>query len=119
MSDTNQQEVYPLTIEIITKWLLSKEQETAKLGVTLADLRESQLHVPTVAADFDSQEAMGRVSVWASGEFDFLVLRIADGTDAFFRHETVEKLSTPALEGAFQAFLRSMVNPGKANQKSD
>ena len=119
MTEDVDQHPYSLTTEMIATWLLSKQSETADIEVTMADLRENQLHIPTVAADFDSQEAIGRISAWVSGEFDFLVLRRANGTDAFLKHATVTELGTPELEGVFRDFIRKMLNPSEASQDLD
>jgi hypothetical protein len=105
---------YPITIEEIISWLRSKERALGDSGVTLSEVRERRIHVSAVAADFDSSCAIGRISVWVSGEIDFQVLRREGGEDVLFRHATVSRMDGPDLEGAYADFLRLMSNPGSA-----
>lgn len=105
---------HPITVEQIVAWLRYKERSLANLGVTLAEVRERHAHVPSAAADFDSNLAIGRINAWASGEIDFEVLRREDGTDVLFRHEEVSRMDELSLEEAFADFLRCMLNPDKS-----
>ncbi|WP_041598176.1 immunity protein TriTu family protein [Granulicella tundricola] len=101
-----------LSTATIASWLESLQTEAAKAGVKLAELRESQSHTPTVAADYDADRAIGRISVWATGEFDFEVLHTSNGEFAFFRHQSTVDLADVALLEAYRAFLKSMADPG-------
>jgi hypothetical protein len=105
---------YPLDLDEISTWLRSKNQASKDRGVTLAGVRESQTHVPAAAADFDAERAIGRISAWISGQIDFEVLRRSDGEYAFFRHESVSSLASPAVESAFGEFIRTMMHPEAA-----
>src|SRR6185437_16782648 len=99
-----------LTLEQIVLWLRSKGRALGNMGVTPAEVRERDAHVPSAAADFDSTNAIGRINAWVSGEIDFEVLCREDGTDVFFRHEEVSRMDEPALEDAYADFLRHMLN---------
>lgn len=105
---------YSITVEQIVVWLRYKERTLGDFGVTLAEVRERHAHVPSVAADFDSTLAIGRINAWASGEIDFEVLRREDGTDVLFRHEEISRLDDLSLEEAYADFLRRMLNPDEA-----
>jgi hypothetical protein len=110
---------YPISLEQITFWLRSKEQELKDRRITLAEVRESHTDKPAAGADFDSQFAIGRIDLWVSGEIDFQVLRVSDGKTVFIRHEKVSDLNAPFLERAFNDFLQSMTHPDNALQTSE
>ena len=46
-------------------------------------IRETGEHLRVAVADFDGADAMGRISGWVSGDFDFEVVRLSDGKDLF------------------------------------
>jgi hypothetical protein len=102
---------HPLSTAIIASWLESLRLEAVRAKVKLTDLRQSELHVPTVVADYDANGTIGRTSVWASGEFDFEVLHTSTGQFAFFRHESAVDLASPKLLEAYRAFLKGMAEP--------
>lgn len=102
---------HPLTLEEVVTWLQSLGDSHAPSGVTLAEVRQNDKHLPSAAADFDSAKAIGRISVWVNGCVDFEVLRTADGKNVFFGHEEVTGISAPSLESAFADFIRYMVDP--------
>jgi hypothetical protein len=116
MDEISGDTTHPLSTAMIASWLESLQAEAVQVGVKLSQLRESRLHIPTVAADYDAERAIGRISVWATGEFDFEVLHTSNGEFAFFRHESTVDLATAKLLEAYRAFLKSMANPG---EKSD
>jgi hypothetical protein len=66
-----------------------------------------------VVADYDADGTIGRISVWATGEFDFEVLHTNTGEFAFFRHESAVDLTDTKLLEAYKAFVKSMANPGR------
>jgi hypothetical protein len=101
---------YPITVEQILTWLRCAEKRASGFGIITAGLRTNNLHVPSAAADFDTLLALGRVSVWASGEIDFEVLCRKDGAYVFFRHEMVSRMNEPVLEKALDGFFQSMLN---------
>jgi hypothetical protein len=111
LDEINEKPRHPLSTPMIASWLESLRPEAERAEVKIANLRESQLHTPTVAADYDSDRAMGRISVWVTGEFDFEVLRITSGEHVFFRHESTIDFGVPGLLEAYSAFIRSMPNP--------
>ncbi|QNI33314.1 hypothetical protein H7849_04965 [Alloacidobacterium dinghuense] len=104
-------EEYPLTVQGIVMWLRSKASGLESRGVTLAGVQERHMHIPAAFGDFDSEQAMGRITAWTSGHVDFEVLRTSDGKDAFIRHEMISNLDAPALEIAFGKFLQKMMRP--------
>ena len=53
----------PLDTALIASWLESFRMEAAQAGVTLTDLRESQLNIPTVAVDYGADRAIGRIAL--------------------------------------------------------
>jgi hypothetical protein len=106
---------YPLTVEEIESWFRSKETILSSLGVTLAGIRTSRrTNKPAAAADFDTAQGIGTITMWVSGETDFLVLQAADGKNVFVRHEVVSSLDSPALEDVFKDFLGSILHPEAA-----
>jgi hypothetical protein len=110
----------PLTLEEIVRWFRLREHTLADSGVRLAEVLERPEHLPAAAADFDAANMTGRISAWVSGEFDFLVVRTADGKDVFFRHERVATVDEPSLEGAFSDFIEHMQDPtGSGGENSE
>jgi hypothetical protein len=106
---------YPLTVEEIESWLRSKEATLIRLGVTLAEVRTNRrTNKPGAAADFDTAQGIGRISMWVSGEADFEVLQRSDGKNVFLRHEVVSSLDSPALKSVFEDFLDSIRHPEAA-----
>jgi len=77
--------------------------------VSLVNIKDRAEYVPAAAADFDGPDTMGRISGWASGEFDFEVIRVSDGKDLLWRHVAVSNLEE--LEEAYSDFIRSLLNP--------
>jgi hypothetical protein len=108
----------PLGTASIIAWLESLQLEALQSGITFAGVRENRSHFPTVAADFDADQTIGRITVWVTGEFDFEVLYASDGEYAFYRHETVIDLEAPELNEARQAFLKNMANPDERHPTS-
>lgn len=102
---------YPLTLEGIVLWLKSNARALDPSTIKLKEIGERRSHVPAVGADFDSPNAMGRINVWVCGQFDFEVLRIADGESVLFRHETATALDAAILDDAFSQFVQAMMNP--------
>jgi hypothetical protein len=82
--------------------------EAVQANVTLVELRERQSHIPGVAADYDADETIGRITVWVTGQFDFEVLHRGNGEFAFFRHEATTDLKDTKLVEAYRAFVESM-----------
>lgn len=74
---------YPLTLEEIVRRFHSKRVALADSDVSLAEIRERTEYLPAAFADFDGIGAMGRISGWVSGLFDFEVLRGPDGEGIF------------------------------------
>lgn len=105
---------YSITTEQTVSWLRSMERILGNPGVTLTEVRERRIHVPAVAADFDSFRAIGRINAWVSGEIDFEVLRKDNGEDILFRNAKVSKMDGHDLEGAYADFIRLMLNPDSA-----
>jgi len=101
---------YPATLKEIVSWVESKKTLLHELGITLADIRTRDVHVPAVAADFDSANTLGRISAWVSGEVDFEVLRRSNEEDLFQHHESVSSFTSRALDYAYDAFLKHMTD---------
>jgi hypothetical protein len=99
---------YPLSLEDILSWFRSKEATLGGSEVSLVGVRESRTEKSAAAADFDSAAAMGRISIWVSGEVDFEILRVSDGQTIYSRHESILTLSSTLLEDAFTEFARGM-----------
>jgi hypothetical protein len=102
-----------LTLAEIVSWYRSKQRSLADSSVSLVGIRERSEHLPAAAADFDGANTIGRIDGWASGAFDFHVLRASDGKDIFWRHADVS--SVDELEDAYADFLRNMHNPKGAS----
>jgi hypothetical protein len=106
---------YPLTVEEIESWFRSKEAMLASRGVTLAGVRTSRrTNKPAATADFDTAQGIGNITIWVSGETDFVVLQTADGKSVFVRHEVVSSLDSPDLESVFRDFVGSILHPESA-----
>lgn len=106
---------YPLTVEEIESWFRSKETILASLGVTLAGIRTSRrTDKPAATADFVTAQGIGNITMWVSGETDFVVLQTTDGKSVFVRHEVVCSLDSPTLEGVFKDFVGSILHPDAA-----
>ena len=58
-------------------------------------------------AEFSGDDVMGRITGWVSGEFDFEIVRVSDGTDRFWRHITVANLEE--LEATYEEFLEHLM----------
>ena len=97
---------YPITLEQIVGWFRAKQAAIAGLGVSIAEIRERTEYLPAACADFGGCNAIGRISGWISGEFDFETLRESDGADIFWRH--VKATSLDELEDAYADFLNSL-----------
>ena len=67
-----------------------------------------------MAANFNGVGTLGEIDAWASGEFDFHVLRASDGKDIFFRRVKVSVIGVD-LDSAYAEFLRAMENGGAAH----
>ena len=104
---------YRIDVEQAILWFRSKANLLKDTGVSMAEVHASATNVPSARADFDSEERIGRISIWASGEIDFEVLR-SDGEFALFHHESVNKLQTSAVDRAYGEFLKSMKGTGSA-----
>jgi len=103
---------YPITVDEIVSWFLSKGSTLNDLGVTMANVcARRDTSKPSAFADFDTDNAIGRISAWVSGEFDFQVLRRSDGSDVLMRHDHVPSLDAPSLEATYVHFLRMMKHP--------
>jgi hypothetical protein len=99
-----------LSLEDIVFWYQLKQQSLAGSGVAVVGIKERTEDVPAAAADFNGIDAMGRINGWVSGEFDFEVVRVSDGTDQFWKHIKVS--SFEELEAAYSDFIESMLNQG-------
>jgi hypothetical protein len=98
-----------LTAHEIASWMRSKAAHLGP-GVSLVEVSESDNeYKPGALADFVGASAVGRITGWASGEFDFEVLRIADGEFVFFR--TLKIVGAEDLEETFREFIRTVFNP--------
>ena len=95
-------------MEEVLLWFRSKVNLLKNTGVSMAAVHTSGVNVPSARADFDTECTIGRISVWATGEFDFEVLRRSDGEFIFFRHESTKTLEAPVLDYAYDEFVRSM-----------
>ena len=97
---------YPFTLDQIVGWFRAKQAAIAGSEVSIAEIRERPEYLPAAAADFDGVNAIGRISGWVSGEFDFEAIRVSDGENVFWRHVDADSLE--ALEEAFADLLRSL-----------
>jgi hypothetical protein len=88
---------YPLTLDQIVSWFRAKQAAIAG---------ERTEYLPAAVADFDGCNAIGRISGWISGAFDFETLRESDGANIFWRH--VDASSLDELEEAYADFLGSL-----------
>lgn len=78
--------------------------------MSLVNIKERSEHVAAAAADFTAADTMGRINGWVSGEFDFEVVRVSDGSDIFWRHVAVSGLED--LEAPYSDFIRSLIDRG-------
>ena len=99
---------FQIEIERAVSWFGEKAKLLKNTDITMAEVHANSVNVPSARADFDSENFIGRISIWATGEIDFEVLKRSDGEFSFFRHETVSKLQTPVLDHAYDEFVRSM-----------
>jgi hypothetical protein len=100
---------YPFTVAEIVSWYRSKQNTIGSSGVSLVSIREAGEHLPVAVADFDGADAMGRISGWVSGDFDFEVVRVSDGKDLFWGH--VHASGIDALEAKYLDFLTHLQSP--------
>jgi len=98
-----------LRLSDVKKWLESKRNHLVD-GVVLAEVRTNSEHIASAAADFDASWAIGRISVWVTGEIDFEVLRRSDSSVAFFEHQTVSKIEDAQLEDIYNEFLQHLLS---------
>jgi hypothetical protein len=105
---------YPLDIHAVVSWFGSKQTELRDAGVTLAEIKHNTAHLPSARADFDTGLAIGRISVWVSGEVDFEVLRRSDAAYVSFNHLSISDLGDTSLSPAYDQFIWDMANPDKA-----
>jgi hypothetical protein len=96
-----------LTVAEIVSWYRSKQSALDGSRVSVIDIKERSEHVPAAAADFTGTDTMGRINGWVSGEFDFEVVRVSDGSDVFWRHVAVSALGD--LEAPYSDFIRSLL----------
>lgn len=102
---------YPLTVAKIVSWYRSKQRSLEGSGLSIVRIREGDSGPkPGTSADFDGLGALGQISGWVSGEFDFHVLRVADGKDIFWRH--LDVYTVDDLEDKYADFLCNLQNPG-------
>lgn len=59
-------------------------------------------------ADFDGHGAIGRISMWSTGEVDFEVVESSNGAFRFFKHEDVSELESDELKQALLQFVRAL-----------
>lgn len=102
-----------LTLRQIGEWLHAKQKALAASPVSITEVQERPEFVPAVMAEFSGRDAVGRIDGWVSGEFDFEVVRVSDGTDLFQRHIVVSALDE--LDIAYEEFLRYLT-PVDADQ---
>jgi hypothetical protein len=98
---------HPLKIDDIVSWYQSKKDSLEGSGICLVSIRRGE-HGPKPAAvaDFDGVTAIGQISGWVSGEFDFHALRTSDGKDIYWRHVVVTAVQN--LETVFSEFLDTL-----------
>ena len=99
---------YPIELQAITSWLVSRADSLAGTGITLAETAARSEYVPAARTDFNSDSRVGRINFWVTGEVDFEVLDRADGASLFFRNETIEALHARQLDEAYAAFIVAM-----------
>ena len=104
--------LHVLTIAEIVSWYRSKQRLLEGSRVSVLDIKERTEHVPAAAADFAGTDTMGRINGWVSGEFDFEVVRVSDGSDIFWRHIAVSGLED--LEAPYSDFIRSLLDQDAA-----
>lgn len=97
---------YPLRLTDIRSWYESKRAALAGSDVSLIGIRETEEFLPASGADFDGVDTLGRINGWVSGEFDFEVLRVSDGTAVFFEHAKVSTIDE--VEEAYAKFIRAL-----------
>lgn len=105
---------YRIDMNDAIAWFRLKASLFTDSGVQMADVSASGENVPSATADFDSENAIGRISIWATGEVDLEVLTRSDGEFAFFRHESVMNLAASVLDHAYYEFVRNMLCRGVA-----
>jgi hypothetical protein len=99
-----------LPLAEIVSWYRVKQRSLQSTGVSLVDIRERTEYVAAATADFDAVNAMGRISGWVPGEFDFEVVRSSDGKDLFWRH--VKTSVVDGLESTYADLLHHLLEPG-------
>lgn len=100
---------FPLTTHQIVSWYRSKQAVLEGSGVSLVGIRESTGRKPAAAADFDADNAMGRINGWVSGEIDFEAVRVSDGKDLFWQH--VDVSVTDQLDATYADFIQRLLSP--------
>jgi len=107
-----------LEMKELIEWLKGQAAELAIDGVE-AEVTESDSlgDNPSARLEASSDEMMGRITAWVSGEFNFEVLRIADETqllDVYIRTSSLTDVEAAGKE--FQSALKdSSIAPRKYN----
>ena len=97
----------PFTRAEIVSWYRLKQSILEGSDISLVDIRErTTTDKPAACADFDGNNAIGRINGWVSGEFDFEAIRVSDGKDLLWRH--VDAYSVQDLEGAYTDFIQTL-----------
>lgn len=110
LSPTNRQtndDGSQIDLQEIMHWLHST-QSSLSHAVKLSEVKHRVEYVPAAYADFDGLETMGRISGWITGQFDFEVIRTADGRQTFFQHHKVKRIDDPALNAALSDFVAAL-----------
>ncbi len=96
-----------MTIKQIRTWLDGKGQDLKSMGVS-TELRETPASgpKPAVVGEMASARALGRITGWITGEFQFEVIRIDDEATVFDRR--VQADSADQLEDYYDAFKATL-----------
>jgi len=107
---------HPITLAEILGWYRSKQRSLHDSGISVRAVRERRRHLTGAVAEFNANEATGRINGFVSGEFDFEVVRVSDGKDLLWRHVSVSTID--ALETTYMDFLQHILNQNKSEDRS-
>lgn len=102
---------FPFTLEQMVLWIRSKEHLLAERGITLAEIKTSDIHIPSLAADFDAPLTTGRIDAWVTGQIDFTVLSREDAT---LQHSKHDNFANRRPDESYEEFLRNMSTPNSS-----
>ena len=94
-------------IREVQTWVLDRRDLLAERGfsITVGDVVEG-VDNPSINIDFDSDNTMGRITVWSTGDCNMDVIEIDSEQHLMARHVYLEK--DVKLDDVFREFLETM-----------